>query len=255
MEPNPKSKTVRGLNVAVIILAVLGLIGCIALAAFTALVSTAVNENSADIAASIQNLNLDDEAVKVDIDTQDRESIDKALSTIEGFENVDTSKMIDLLQMLKEGDDQGILDMFTKDDGSLDELITSFTGLSDAQLTELAASIEGVEASDLIGLRDLMVTVRASDLGNVSGKDVVEGTNILMTGISYTAIAFGAVMILLSLIAGILGCKNAYEPKKLGSAFAMGIVGAAASLLCLRLVTMVLLIISCVQINKVRKNS
>ena len=54
------------------------------------------------------------------------------------------------------------------------------------------------------------------------------------------------------LVAGILGLQAAARPEKLGAAFGWAVAGAVLSLLCGNLVTMALLIIAAVYLNKLR---
>ncbi len=59
---------------------------------------------------------------------------------------------------------------------------------------------------------------------------------------------------ILALIAGILGVRNAANPDKLGAAFVLTIIAIILNVLCFKWITFVLLIISAVFINKVRKS-
>ena len=60
---------------------------------------------------------------------------------------------------------------------------------------------------------------------------------------------------ILALIAGILALRNAAKPDKLGAAFVLTIIAIILNVLCFQLITFILLIISAVFINKVRKSA
>ena len=79
------------------------------------------------------------------------------------------------------------------------------------------------------------------------GLDSVAG---LVAGIIGLMVGWEVLTCIVSLIAGILGTRNAGNPAKLGGLFGWGIAGAAAALLGGRIITMALLIIMAVLAKK-----
>lgn len=73
------------------------------------------------------------------------------------------------------------------------------------------------------------------------------GLGFAAAGVIWLVICHGAV-----LVAGILGLQASARPEKLGAAFGWAIAGAVLSLLCGNLITMALLIIAAVYLNKLR---
>ena len=73
------------------------------------------------------------------------------------------------------------------------------------------------------------------------------GLGIAAVGVIWLVICHGVV-----LVAGILGLQASSRPEKLGAAFGWAIAGAVLSLLCGNLITMALLIIAAVYLNKLR---
>lgn len=87
-----------------------------------------------------------------------------------------------------------------------------------------------------------------------SGFTADDAIGLTMLGLGILGFGAGWVLLcsLLSLIAGIIGVRNHAKTEKLGSAFVWAIVGAVASLLSGRFITMILLIISAVYLNKIK---
>lgn len=73
------------------------------------------------------------------------------------------------------------------------------------------------------------------------------GLGIAAFGVGWLTLCHGVV-----LVAGILGLQASSRPEKLGAAFGWAIAGAVLSLLCANLITMALLIIAAVYLNKLR---
>lgn len=73
------------------------------------------------------------------------------------------------------------------------------------------------------------------------------GLGFAVVGVIWLVICHGVV-----LVAGILGLQASARPEKLGAAFGWAIAGAVLSLLCANLITMALLIIAAVYLNKLR---
>ncbi len=75
---------------------------------------------------------------------------------------------------------------------------------------------------------------------------------LLSVGLTIAAVAWPLVCSIISLIAGILGIRNADNTEKLGSAFGWSVVGIVVSFLSFNIIIAILLIISAVYINKIR---
>ena len=257
MQPNPHSKTVKGLSIAIIVLSALGLLFCLGVGLFSGVVGTAVDQNSEEIAEDlnkyIDSSEFSEASAQVDITTEDKEELDAALKTLEGFQDVDTSKLVELIGYVKSDDAASIVKMFTSDDGSFKELVQSYEKLSDEELTELANSMSDTSANELIEFREMLVQLDESGITDATTADGVKAANTLFMGFSMTMVIVGFLLCLITLIAGILAVRNAEKPEKLGGAFVMSIISAVAAFLCGRIVTLVLLIVNCVQISKVRK--
>lgn len=73
------------------------------------------------------------------------------------------------------------------------------------------------------------------------------GLGLAAFGVGWLTLCHGAV-----LVAGILGLQASSRPEKLGAAFGWSIAGAALSLLCGNLITMAVLIVAAVYLNKLR---
>lgn len=80
----------------------------------------------------------------------------------------------------------------------------------------------------------------------------------LLIGLGSVGVAFSFLTLgtsIFTLIAGIFGVRNAGNADKLGSTFIMTIISIVLNVLCFSLIMLVLLIISAVFINKVRKSA
>lgn len=96
--------------------------------------------------------------------------------------------------------------------------------------------------------------MNALDSSGFTTDDAI-GLTMLGLGILGFGVGWVCLCAILSLIAGIIGVRNYGKPEKLGSAFVWAIVGAIASLLSGRFITMILLIISAVYLNKIKNAS
>ena len=122
-------------------------------------------------------------------------------------------------------------------------LTTAFLALGGAAITD--PSFSGTLASEINS--DPELNSYGINSGDVIGLTAV---TLLAMGIFVGWLILCSVV---SLIAGILGMRNYGNVDKLGAAFGWAIAGAVFSFLCGNIITMILLIISCVYINKVRK--
>ena len=86
----------------------------------------------------------------------------------------------------------------------------------------------------------------------LTGEDAV-GLTAFVLGLGGMYFVWAIICSIVALVAAILGMRNYDKVDKLGGAFGWAIAGAVFSFLCGNLVIMILLIISAVYINKVRK--
>lgn len=98
------------------------------------------------------------------------------------------------------------------------------------------------------GYSEIVESLQSNDLQIHGEARDLSADDIMMFGnfglaVGGAALIWEAVMSLISLIAGILGLKNAAKPEKLGKVFGWSIAGAICAFLGGRLATMVLLII------------
>ena len=101
------------------------------------------------------------------------------------------------------------------------------------------------------------------DLGFTHGLDSQYSLDAVETSAALAAVfgvlgvlsGFGIVLCAVSLVAGIMGVRNARNPQKVGSIFGWSIAGAICSLLMLRVVSCVLLIVNAVYAHRLRKET
>ena len=93
---------------------------------------------------------------------------------------------------------------------------------------------------------------QGSSVHGITANDV---TMLVSLGIGtiLAALVWSAICSALALVAGIVGIRNSSKQEKLGTAFGWAIAGAVMSFLTGRLITMALLIVSAVYLNKMRK--
>ena len=86
----------------------------------------------------------------------------------------------------------------------------------------------------------------------LSGADVSSVLGVVL-GLGAFALAWGLIGSVVPLVSGILGIRNCARREKLNMTFIWAIVGAVAALLMGNLITMALLIISAVYLNRLKK--
>lgn len=87
---------------------------------------------------------------------------------------------------------------------------------------------------------------------NLSSSDLL-GITAVGLGIIGALIVWSMICSAVALVASILGLRNYDKPDRLGGAFGWSVAGAVTSFLTGNIITMVLLIVSAVYIDKVRK--
>ena len=165
--------------------------------------------------------------------TDDADKIETALKGIEHKYNLD----IDAKQMAK-----------------------SIAGLSDNGVKAIGETLADMDKDDLNDLRNAL---SAYDLKYVDGlknfkqsMESGEGEQAVVNGIMAVLVAVVVWMVvayLIALVAAVLAMRNCRKPAQLTGAFVWSIIAAVIGFFSGHLITMVLLIIMCVYINKVRK--
>lgn len=122
-----------------------------------------------------------------------------------------------------------------------------FLGIGGAALVN--PDIAGSAAAGLSSNPDVLNELEAS---NLSSGDVFN-LAVLGVGVTGAFVIWGMACSLVALVASILGMRNYDKPQQLGSAFGWAIAGAVTSFLTGNIISTVLLIISAVYIDKVRK--
>ena len=138
---------------------------------------------------------------------------------------------------------------------SIAVLVLSILALAGSLLTIVFLGIGGAALSDpsIAGSAALELS-NDPELGAYN-IDSAEVQYLAMLGLGLTGAFMGWIIVcsIVSLVAAILGMRNYGNVDKLGGAFGWAIAGAVFSLLCGNIITMALLIVSAVYINKLRK--
>lgn len=87
---------------------------------------------------------------------------------------------------------------------------------------------------------------------DVDADDIV-GVVLLLTGGFAIMIGIGAVLSIVSLVAGIMAVRNYRNPEKMGALFGWSIAGAVCAVICGRVISAVLLILQTVCVHKQRQ--
>lgn len=274
------ARVVRGLSIATIVLSVLGIIVSFALVAGAGLVTSAVideygssggssieeifggddgvsdvyedfgqmiealdSETSSDFAALFNTAKVSEiNAFGRVVQTADKAQIKKALAAFEGKYgfDIDEAKMAKLLTSFSEGTTYAIG--------------TELADMDRDDLKDLAHALELISAGSSYGLHEKHESHEQhntfGDSGLNSGEQLVAQ---LFSSVLIVLLVCVVIVYVVSLVAAILALRNCRKPEKLTGAFVWNIVAAVLSGLACHLITMVLLIISCVYISKVRK--
>lgn len=258
--PNPASKTVHGLSVAITVLSAIGLIGVLLLAAVT--IGGVAVYNSNEVQSELANATWDDVLGSASVEMSDKEleELAQAVGSLESLDNDQVEPLVQLLKGLGEGDASALHTLFAEHDTSeVSALVTAVASLSDSDIEKLSNDVSGVSAADLQDLRDAAKNVTPEDIATLqtlvsetTPQDAANSIMGMVAGLGAGVIGLGLIAVVLSLVAGILGMRNAYEPQRLGAAFVVNIIAAILSLLTGRIITLILHIIACVYISKVR---
>lgn len=273
------AKVVRGLSIATIVLSVLGILASIALIAGAGVVTSTVINEYEDNGGSIEELfNLDEDASDVYedfgqmIDALDEQTTadfaqlfgTAKVSEINAFGKVvQTTDKAQIKKALAAFNDKYDLDL---DEAKMAKFLTSFSkgttiaigselaDLDKDDLQDLASALAKISTSNAYGLHEKHEShEQHNTFGDTSLSSGEELAAQLFAGILIVLIVLATAVYVVSLIAAILSLRNCRKPDKLTGAFVWSIIAAVLSCLACHLITMVLLIISCVYISKVRK--
>lgn len=273
------AKVVRGLSIATIVLSVLGILASIALVAGAGVVASTVINEYEDNGGSIEELFDLDEGVSdvyedfgQMIDALDEQTTadfaqlfgTAKVSEINAFGKVvQTTDKAQIKKALAAFDDKYDLDL---DEVKMAKFLTSFSksttvaigselaDLDKDDLQDLASALAKISTSNAYGLHEKHEShEQHNTFGDTSLSGGEELAAQLFAGILIALIVLATAVYVVSLIAAILSLRNCRKPDKLTGAFVWSIIAAVLSCLACHLITMVLLIISCVYISRVRK--
>lgn len=264
------AKVVRGLSIATIVLSVLGILVAIALTACAGLlVSTAINaytsdsssiqrsvDPDGDFADSIEDVNQLFKVIN-DADIDDFELLlgNAKVKEINAFGKVvQTADRKSIKIALDAIDDRYGLDMDT------DEMSKALTGIKPSATKAIGKELAEMDKDDVDGLLDVLVYIDGEDIDSLP--DMIDTLSespeaqavqkLIAVVVSLVIFAMiGASVI--ALVAAVLSLRNCRKPEKLTGAFVWSIIAAVVSFCAGHWITMVLLIITCVYISKIRK--
>lgn len=262
MEHESASRTVRGLSIATIVLSILGIVFGLGLGACSSTFTKAVEQ---ELVAPVADEPLDFEGYMDDISDAMDEMTGASLTDISLLiVNNDLSAVHELGQAVEGGNAAQIekkLKSMAKESGAdidAHQLAISFVSLGVEDMRELGIALQQVTQDDYMDLI-LMFSGASSyypNTGAPSANYTVGEFGETISKLIIVIIWFFVIIDILgcavTLVASVLSLRNAFDPNKLTGAFVWSIVGAVIALLGCRLITMVLLIINCVYIHKVR---
>ncbi len=126
-------------------------------------------------------------------------------------------------------------------------LVLLFLGIGSAALVN-----PDIANSAAAGIHSNPNALNELEASNLSSTDVFN-LAVLGIGVAGAFVIWSMACSLVALVASILGMRNYDKPLQLGSAFGWSIAGAVTSFLTGNIISMVLLIISAVYIDKTRK--
>lgn len=270
MQYESDARVVHGLGIATLVLSILGILASLALAFGAGVVANVavdvldpeygVMQDIIDSDSDLSDISDDaDELIQLlhEADVEDFEAVANAVTVkeINGFGKVvmtgDAAKIETALK--------GVSAKYKLD---IDEkgMAKAITGLSAKGVHEVGELLSDMDKDDLSDLRSLLSAHDAGYLNHVEGfkqaMESGEGEQVIVSGIMAVVVAIIVWMIvayIISLIAAILAMRNCRKPAQLTGAFVWSIIAAAVGFFSGHLITMVLLIIMCVYIGKVRK--
>lgn len=265
------SKTVRGINIAILAISILSVILLGIVACSGSVITSAINKYiddngsiAADIFEQVDSELVDDLGIFMDdlssMSAQDVNNLGKAVSEI------DASDLRGISQSLNEGDvsplaaliaqgaqeanveldAKGLTQMLASlSRADMAELADEISTISETELSEIAIALQSVTPENMNDFRSLIN-------GAQDGKIEQATVNFIWTFI-FVAVIIEIIACVVAIVSAVLAMRNCREPQKLTAAFVMAIVSASLAFITGRLISMVLLIISAVFISKVRK--
>lgn len=270
MQYESDAKVVHGLGIATLVLSILGIVVSLALivgAGAVTSVATEVLDPEVGVMESIIDSNDDWSELSDDADeflqllgednVKDIEAIVDSVTVkeINGFGAVvatDDAKKIETA--LKAIESKYGIDINAK------ELAKSITNLSPSGVYAIAEELMDMDHSDLNDLRQALSMYDAKYIDGLKGlKDSTvngQAEQVAVAGLVAVVIAGLVWMIVayvVSLVAAVLAMRNCRKPDQLTGAFVWSIIAAVLGFFSGHFITMILLIIMCVYIGKVRK--
>ena len=262
MEYESSSRVVRGLSIATIVLSVIGIVMALGLGACSSSVVGIVEQEIVEpVSSESPNLrgNLDE------IDDAFDEFTGAALSefgTLLAYS--DTADLHKLGKAIAEGDQakvERIIDSIANDaDVNIDSALMakSFMQLGAEDAHEFGLALQQVTDADLMNMvmfvsgAQQTLETSAYELGDYSVGEISTAVSGIILVVIWILVVLDILGCAVTIVAAVLAMRNASNPAKLSGAFVWSIVGAVIALLGCRIITMVLLIINCVYIHKVR---
>lgn len=265
------AKTVRGLSVATIVLSILGIVLSLALTMLVGwMVNVAVDAYTSEQSSPLESIVEPDSGLMDSVDDVNQlfEVLDNA--DIEDFELVLANAKVKEInafgkvvqtadpKLIKTAldafDDKYGLDIDTK------EMTEALTSIKPKATKAIGEELAEMDKDDVDGLLDILGYIDEEDIDSLPDMidtlsetpEVKAAKSVIAAAISFFVIAMiGASVV--ALIAAILSLRNCRRPEKLTGAFVWSIIAAVLAFFAAHWITMILLIITCVYVSKIRK--
>lgn len=268
---DPRSKTVKGLGIAVVVLSALSLLVSFGVLAVGAGVMASAEDTAAETTQALQENGLSDEIGNLLDATQGLDS--KTLVALsEYLSSLDVKQAQKLGDAVAQKDVKAITKIVNKTSESLTKtqksiVLDAFTNLSKSNSKAIGDVLKDMDEQDLKDATELMLSMSNGSLSQIIGGALSEDQDLtnediqqkltaniigLGGGLVFALGITGLVAALLSLFAGILAIRNCANPAKLTAAFVLSILAAVCAFFIARLVSMVLLIVMAVYVAKLR---
>lgn len=262
MDYESSSRVVRGLSIATIILSAIGIVLALGLGVFS---SSVVGMVEKEIVEPVSSESTSLRGYLDEIDDTFDEFTGAALSefgTLLAYS--DTADLHKLGKAIAEGDQakvERVIDAIANNaDVNIDSALMakSFMQLGAEDAHEFGLALQQITDADLMNMvmfvsgAQQTLEASADELGDHSVGEIGTAVSGIIMMLIWIFVVFDILGCAVTLVASVLSLRNAFNPEKLTGAFVWSIVGAVIALLGCRIITMVLLIINCVYINKVR---
>ncbi len=268
---DPRSKTVKGLGIAVVVLSVLSLLVSFGLIAVGSGVVATAEDTAAETTQALQENSLSEDISNFLEATQGLDS-KTMLALGDYLSSLDVKQVHSLGDVVAQKDVKAITKFIKKTSGGLSNsdksiVLDAFTNLSESNSKSVGEVLKGMNEDDLNDAIELMTSMSEGSLNQIisdaksegfdlTSKDVQQELAADIVGLGGSLLItlgiIGLVVSLLSLFAGILAIRNNDKPNKLTAAFVLSIFAAVCTLVTGRLVSMILLIVLAVYVGKVR---